>query len=134
MTGLVLKLSPKERILINGAVIENGDRRTRITVLTPNANILRLKDAIHPDHADTPVKYACFLTQLLLSGDVDVEAVRSRVMRQIKSLEFVFKGIQGQSIVSDAIESLEKGSPYCCLKNLRKLLPLEQVLLDHQPR
>ena len=29
MTGLVLKLAPHERVLINGAVIENGDRRTR---------------------------------------------------------------------------------------------------------
>ena len=30
MTGLVLKLGPKERVLINGAVIENGDRRSRL--------------------------------------------------------------------------------------------------------
>ena len=30
MSGLVLKLSPKERVLINGAVIENGDRRSRL--------------------------------------------------------------------------------------------------------
>ena len=45
MSGLVLKLAPKERVLINGAVIENGDRRTRVAILTPNANILRLKDA-----------------------------------------------------------------------------------------
>lgn len=30
MTGLVLKLGPKERVLINGAVIENGDRRSRV--------------------------------------------------------------------------------------------------------
>ena len=51
MSGLVLKLAPKERVLINGAVIENGDRRTRVSILTPNANILRLKDALHPDDA-----------------------------------------------------------------------------------
>jgi len=29
MAGLVLKLGPRERVLINGAVIENGDRRSR---------------------------------------------------------------------------------------------------------
>lgn len=29
MSGLVLKLAPYERILINGAVIENGVRRSR---------------------------------------------------------------------------------------------------------
>ena len=27
MTGLVLKLGPRERVMINGVVMENGDRR-----------------------------------------------------------------------------------------------------------
>ena len=55
MSGLVLKLAPNERILINGVVLENGDRRARISVKTPHANILRLRDAIHPGDAVTPV-------------------------------------------------------------------------------
>ena len=44
MAGLVLKLGPRERVLINGAVVENVDRRSRLAVMTPNANILRLTD------------------------------------------------------------------------------------------
>lgn len=51
MSGLVLKLAPRERVLVNGAVIENGDRRCRFSILSPNANVLRLKDAIHPSEA-----------------------------------------------------------------------------------
>ena len=43
MSGLVLKLGPHERIMINGVVMENGDRRTRLNVLTPDANVLRLR-------------------------------------------------------------------------------------------
>ena len=54
MTGLVLKLGPHERIMINGVVMENGDRRARLNVLTPDANVLRLRDAIHPDEVNTP--------------------------------------------------------------------------------
>ena len=54
MSGLVLKLSPKERVLINGVVIENGDRRSRLAIMTPDANILRLRDAIHPEDARRP--------------------------------------------------------------------------------
>ena len=76
MSGLVLKLSPRERVLINGAVIENGERRSRINIVSPNANILRLRDAIHPEEANTPVKRICYITQLILSGDVDVEVAR----------------------------------------------------------
>ena len=37
MSGLVLKLGPHERIMINGVVVENGDRRARLNVLTPDA-------------------------------------------------------------------------------------------------
>ena len=52
MSGLVLKLGPHERIMINGVVMENGDRRTRLNVLTPEANVLRLRDAIHPGRGE----------------------------------------------------------------------------------
>lgn len=68
MSGLVLKLGPRERILINGAVIENGDRRSRLSIVTPKANILRLRDALHPDDASTPVRRICYTAQLILTG------------------------------------------------------------------
>ncbi|XCN44003.1 hypothetical protein DSM117340_03311 [Lentibacter algarum] len=32
MSGLILKLGPRERVLINGAVIENGDKRSRLAI------------------------------------------------------------------------------------------------------
>ena len=59
MSGLVLKLGPHERVLINGAVIENGDKRSRLAIMTPQANILRLRDAIHPEEVNTPVRRVC---------------------------------------------------------------------------
>ena len=69
MTGLVIKLAPRERVLINGAVVENGDRRSRINILTQNAKVLRLRDAIHPDRANTPVSRLCYTLQLVLIGE-----------------------------------------------------------------
>ena len=80
MSGLILKLSPKERILINGAVIENGDRRSRLAIVTKDANILRLRDAIHPDEATTPVRRVCYAVQLVLSGDGDAESSRKSLL------------------------------------------------------
>ena len=78
MSGLVLKLGPGERVLVNGAVIENGARRNRLSILTPNANILRLRDAIHPDEVNTPVRRVCYIAQLVLSGDADPGEARNR--------------------------------------------------------
>ena len=86
MTGLVLKLGPHERVLINGAVIENGDKRSRLSVMTPNANILRLRDAIHPEAVNTPVRRVCYIAQLVLSGDADPKDARMQLLRGIEQL------------------------------------------------
>lgn len=134
MTGLVLKLGPKERVLINGAVIENGDRRSRFTVLTANANILRLKDAIHPDEANTPVRRACYLAQLLLSGDVDAPPVIERLSGQIQSLARILRDERSQAILTHAAQAIEEQNAYSCLKQMRQLLPLEAQLLAVHPK
>lgn len=130
MSGLVLKLGPKERVLINGAVIENGDRRSRITVVTSRANILRLKDAIHPDDANTPVRRACYLAQLLLSGEVDTVSIQTRLAGQIQSLAQILRDEESATILTRATEAIEDGNAYSCLKLLRQLLPLEAHLLS----
>ena len=59
MPGLILKLGPGERFVANGVVIENGDRRARLNILTPDSKVLGLRVAIHPDEVDTPVKRVC---------------------------------------------------------------------------
>jgi flagellar protein FlbT len=129
MSGLVLKLGPKERLLINGAVIENGDRRSRVTVLTSNAKILRLKDAIHPNEATTPVKRACYLTQLLLSGNINPNRIMAQLFAQMDDLGYAFTDEHSISILSVAKAHLNEENPYGCLKSLRRLLPLEAHLL-----
>jgi flagellar biosynthesis repressor protein FlbT len=61
MTGLRLKLRPNERVLINGAVVENGRAQVELRVLTPGTKILRLRDALHPEQIDTPTKRVCYI-------------------------------------------------------------------------
>lgn len=129
MSGLVLKLSPKERVLINGAVIENGDRRTRLSIKTPNANVLRLKDAIHPDAATTPVARACYIAQLILSGDAPADEGRQQLLRSIEALSQVFQDHDSRRILSQATHAALEGAAYPALRQLRDLLPREARLL-----
>lgn len=129
MGGLVLKLGPKERVLVNGAVIENGDRRSRLSIVTPDANILRLRDAIHPDEANTPVKRVCYAAQLVLTGDADAGDVRLSLLRRIEELSQVFKDPDSRASISDATQALINDRYYQCLKALRSLLPREERLL-----
>lgn len=133
MTGLVLKLSPKERVLINGVVIENGDRRSRLSIMTPDANILRLRDAIHPEDAKTPVRRVCFAMQLILSGDKEPDEAHLPLMRQLEELSQIFRDNDSRQILAEATQGLMDGQHYRSLKALRSLLPREDRLLSARP-
>lgn len=129
MSGLVLKLAPKERVLINGAVIENGDRRSRLSIVSPNANILRLRDAIHPEEARTPVRRICYATQLVLTGDADPTESRKKLLRHIEELSRILTDNDSRSLLAGATEALLNDQFYQCLKSLRALIPREDRLL-----
>jgi len=130
MSGLVLKLGPRERIMINGVVMENGDRRTRLNVITPNAHVLRLKDAIHPEEVNTPVTRVCYVAQLVLAGETSAEEARPQLLRGIDQLRFVFNDIDSREILATASEAVEHRKFYHALKALRGLVGREQALLD----
>lgn len=129
MTGLVLKLAPGERVLINGAVIENGDKRTRFSIVTPKANILRLRDAIHPEQVNTPVRRVCYIAQLVLSGDADAAEARLQLIRGIEQLSQVFTDPDSRAKLNQATDSVLSDQHYEALKALRSLLPREARLL-----
>ncbi|SIO49921.1 flagellar protein FlbT [Rhodovulum sp. ES.010] len=129
MSGLVLKLGPKERVLVNGAVIENGDRRTRLSIKTPNAHILRLRDAIHPEEVNTPVRRVCYIAQLVLSGDMAAADARPQLLRGIEQLSQVLTDHDSRSQLTQATEAVMGEQPYQVLKALRCLLPREERLL-----
>ncbi|NOD33038.1 MULTISPECIES: flagellar biosynthesis repressor FlbT [unclassified Ruegeria] len=132
MSGLVLKLAPKERVLINGVVIENGDRRSRFSVMTPQANVLRLRAAIHPDEVNTPVRRVCYAAQLVLSGDMEPDQARQQLLRSVEELSQVFTDADSRKVLSEATDALVAEHYYKCLKSLRSLLPREERLMAYQ--
>jgi flagellar protein FlbT len=128
MSGLVLKLGPHERVLINGAVVENGDKRSRLAIVTPNANILRLRDAIHPAEANTPVKRVCYIAQLVLTGDATAEDTRQQLLRGIEQLSQVLTDHDSRTQLNAATKAVLEDQHYQALKALRSLLPREERL------
>lgn len=129
MSGLVLKLNPRERLLVNGAVIENGDRRCSFSILTPNANILRLRDAIRPDEVNTPVRRVCYIAQLVLSGDAAKIDARRQLLRGIEQLSQALRDDDSRTHLAAATAAVIDDDYYQTLKSLRNLLPREARLL-----
>lgn len=129
MSGLVLKLGPHERVLINGAVIENGDRRSRLAIMTPHAHILRLRDALHPEEVNTPVRRVCYIAQLVLSGDADPQDAHLQLLRGIEQLSQVLIDHDSRTQLALASAAVIDGQHYQVLKALRGLLPREERLM-----
>ena len=133
MSGLVLKLGPHERVLINGAVVENGDKRSRLAIMTPNANILRLRDAIHPEQANTPVRRVCYIAQLVLTGDATAGDTRQQLLRGIEQLSQVLTDHDSRTQLALATKAVLEDQHYQALKALRSLLPREERLFAAHP-
>src|SRR5215207_295746 len=71
-TGMALKveLKPHERIIIGACVITNSDQRARLLIDGDRIPILREKDILTPETADTPATLVYLAVQLMyLSPD-----------------------------------------------------------------
>ena len=129
MPGLILKLGPGERFVANGVVIENGDRRAKLNILTPDSKVLRLRDAIHPDEANTPVRRVCYIAQLVLAGEAEPEEARRQLHLGITQLGAVFTDGEAATILKRAAEALAEEKFYPLLRALQGLIPIESRLL-----
>jgi flagellar protein FlbT len=65
---LKLSLKPGEKFVLNGAVVQNGDRRTTL-VLQNKASVLREKDIMQPDEASTPARRIYFPMMMMYLDD-----------------------------------------------------------------
>ncbi len=70
--ALVIDLKPHEKILIGEAVITNDSQRTRLHI-AGDAPILREKDVMQEQNADTPCKKIYFLIQCMYLAKIPSE-------------------------------------------------------------
>ena len=78
---LKISLKPGEKFVLNGAVIENGDRRANL-VLKNKASVLREKDILQEEDVDTPVKRIYFpIMMMYLSAKTDDSLYDEFVLR-----------------------------------------------------
>jgi len=77
----------------------------------------------------TPVRRVCYIVQLVLSGDADMEDARVQILRGMEQLSQVFTDPDSRAQLALATDSLVEGQVYQTLKALRALLPREERLL-----
>jgi flagellar biosynthesis repressor protein FlbT len=133
MIGLRLKLGPNEQVLINGAVVQNGQSKAELRIKTPNTKILRLRDAIHPTDVDTPTKRVCYIAQLAVAGEVAEDTALAEFCAGVSALRQVFTNANSSLLMEEAVALAAEGNFYKALQYMRKLLPYEALLIDGSP-
>lgn len=129
MAGLVLKLKAGERVLVNGAVLESVDRPSRLRVLTRDTDILRLRDAIDPAEAETPVGRLANILQMIVAGAVPKETAEVEARDQIALLRTAFNAPEDIAVLDKVAFDLDANRPYPALRALRDLRKSEAALL-----
>jgi len=123
--ALKVELKPFERIIIGESVITNSETRAHF-LIDGEAPILREKDILTAETANSPVKrvYLC-VQQMYL--EKDIPKYQELYMGFVKDLLEAVPSFRPQIEASSKL--ILSGQLYISLKEMRKLIKLEEELL-----
>lgn len=125
---LKLSLKPGEKFVLNGAVVENGDRRATL-VLQNKASVLREKDIMQEHEVDTPAKRIYFPVMMMYLSSTSQDGLYDEfVLRMTEFMNAVQNPEALSACVSISREVME-GEYYKALLRCRKLIAYEADLL-----
>ena len=130
---LKLSLKPGEKLVINGAVLTNGEKRACLIVQN-KACLLREKDIMQPEEATTPAR-RIYLPIMMLYLDPDG---RSHYYDEFALRMTEFMGaIKNHDALAACVEisrEVMSGSYYRALMQCRKLFEFERERLSYDPQ
>jgi flagellar protein FlbT len=127
---LKLSLKPGEKFVLNGAVVQNGDRRG-VLVLQNKASVLREKDIMQPDQVTTPARHIYFPVMMMYLE----EALAERQYDEFALRLTEFMGVvRNPTVLADCIaisKHVMAREYYKALMLSRKLIEYEDERLGH---
>ena len=118
---LNLSLKPKEAVVVNGAVLRNGDRRGTI-LLQNQARVLRQKDVLDPDATQSAEEHLYFaVMQMYLTGETEGPLFDQAVTAIASALDQT-KNEDGRAHLVEISTACAAGETYQALSSCRKLL------------
>ena len=125
--ALVIDLKPQEKILVGEAVITNSAQRTRLHI-AGDAPILREKDILQEENADTPCKKVYFLIQCMYIAN-NPKQYHDRYFSLINEIQ---KASPSSSIFFMQInDHIISSTYYKALKLANQLIEHERELIEH---
>ena len=125
--ALKVELKPHERIIIGSCVITNVDTRARLLIEGENTPVLREKDILTPETANTPAKLIYLAVQLMYLSP-DPKEHHPTYFNLLKDMLTVDPG--AWPIIEGINNFIMEGDLYKALKEAKKLIAHEKELLD----
>jgi flagellar biosynthesis repressor protein FlbT len=123
--ALKVELKPGEKIIIGTVAIRNGDSRARLFI-EGQAPILREKDIISPEAADSPARLIYFAVQLMY---VEGSIAKHHDLYFKCVQDFVRAAPSATPIIMEINNRILSGDFYKALKTAKELLAYEHSLI-----
>src|SRR5215813_13353265 len=125
--ALKVELKPHERIIIGSCVITNTDQRARLLIDGDNVPILRERDILTPETADSPAKLVYLAVQLMYISP-DPQSQHGTYFNLVRDI--VTAVPSAWPIIEGINNNILSGDLYRALKEARKLIAYEKQLED----
>ena len=121
---LKLSLKPGEKLVLNGAVVQNGDRRG-VLVLQNKASVLREKDIMQESEVTTPARRIYFPVMMMYLDEAGAERYYDEFAKRLTEFMSV---IANPGILAECVSI----SKHCMQREYYKALMLCRKLIEYE--
>ena len=126
--ALRLRLKPRERLIVSGAVIRNGRHRTELHIenVVP---VLRERDILAADDARTPCQRIYLVIQLMYVDELNLKEHHNTYWRLVRDVISAAPSMSQR--ISGISEEILRKNFYQALKLAKDLIDYEQEVVSH---
>jgi flagellar protein FlbT len=129
---LKLSLKPGEKLVLNGAVLTNGDKRASL-IIQNKACLLREKDIMQPDEAVTPARRIYMpIMMMYLDAEASEQYYNDFALRMTEFMGAI-RNNQALAVCIEISRDVMSGSYYKALMLCKKLFDFERERLSYDP-
>ncbi len=125
--GLKITLKPKERMIIGGAVITNGDSKCDL-IIENKVTLLREKNILNEEEANTPARRIYFVIQLMYIDEEHLTTHHKKYWDLASA--FIQAAPSALDMIKQISEHIVSNRYYMALKLAGKLIEYEQEVIQ----
>ena len=127
---LKLSLKPGEKFVLNGAVVQNGDRRS-VLLLQNKASVLRERDIMQEEEVTSPARHIYFPVMMMYLDEAGAARYHDEFVRRLSEFMGVISNPEVMAECVNISKHLLEREYYKALMLCRKLIEWEDERLRH---